>query len=137
MKDSSAWHRTSRPLEVCTAGGMLAVLSGSQRPRVGFRCRWAIPVFDLWVERSKMAVPVVSEPVPAVVGMAIRGFKGEGIGRPAPRGALTKVRKGVVGKVQKRFMSLAVSMTEPPPKARKASGWRGWAKAIAALMLEE
>lgn len=32
-------------------------------------------------------------------------------------------------------MSLAVSMTEPPPTARNASGWYGLAKAIASLIL--
>jgi len=40
-----------------------------------------------------MAVPVVSDPVPAVVGTAISGKSFEGIGRPLPSGALTKSRK--------------------------------------------
>ena len=38
---------------------------------------------------SKIAVPVVSEPVPAVVGMQIRGLRGLSMGSPLPRGALT------------------------------------------------
>lgn len=32
-------------------------------------------------------------------------------------------------------MSLAVSMTDPPPTARKASGWYGLANAMASLIL--
>ena len=39
---------------------------------------------------SRMAVPVVSEPVPAVVGIAIRGSKVLVIGNPFPTGALIK-----------------------------------------------
>ena len=49
--------------------------------------------------RSKIAVPVVSDPVPAVVGMAIKGLRGFVMGLPAPRGALTKSRKEAEGKV--------------------------------------
>lgn len=40
-----------------------------------------------------MAVPVVSLPVPAVVGTAIKGRSGLVMGRPRPRGAFTKSRK--------------------------------------------
>ncbi len=36
-----------------------------------------------------MATPVVSLPVPAVVGMAISGFSGPGTGSPLPIGGLT------------------------------------------------
>ena len=39
---------------------------------------------------SSIAVPVVSEPVPAVVGIAIRGDKVLVIGKPFPTGALMK-----------------------------------------------
>jgi len=39
---------------------------------------------------SRIAAPVVSEPVPAVVGTAIRGRKGLDTGKPFPMGALTK-----------------------------------------------
>ena len=45
-----------------------------------------------------MAVPVVSEPVPAVVGTAIRGRSGLLIGSPSPSGALTKSRNALLGK---------------------------------------
>ena len=66
---------------------------GSTIPSVGLRLRWAIPVFARLETRSKIAVPVVSDPVPAVVGTAMRGNSLEGMGRPRPRGALTKSRK--------------------------------------------
>lgn len=56
-----------------------------------------MPVFAFLATRSKMAVPVVSEPVPAVVGTAIRGFKGFVMGSPFPNGALTKSRKSASG----------------------------------------
>ena len=39
---------------------------------------------------SSIAVPVVSEPVPAVVGIAIRGIKVLVMGKPFPIGALIK-----------------------------------------------
>lgn len=44
-----------------------------------------------------MAVPVVSDPVPAVVGIAIRGSSFLSIGRPFPSGAFTKSRKSAFG----------------------------------------
>ena len=43
----------------------------------------------LLLQKSKIATPVVSLPVPAVVGIAISGFSGPGIGLPRPIGALT------------------------------------------------
>lgn len=82
-----------------------------------------------------MAVPVVSLPVPAVVGTAMRGVNFFSTGRPFPRGALTKSRKSASGYAVYRFMSFAVSMTEPPPTARKASGAKGRAHAMASLIL--
>lgn len=75
----------------------MLVLIGSQIPRVGLRLRWAMPVLAFLETRSKIAVPVVSEPVPAVVGTAISGFNGLVTGRPLPRGALTKSRKSACG----------------------------------------
>ena len=80
-------------MDAVTEGGMLAVFSGSQIPSKGFKARCAIPVLVLWDVRSKIAVPVVSDPVPAVVGTAIKGLRGFVMGFPAPRGALTKSRK--------------------------------------------
>ena len=122
VQDSRLWQSTSRPDEACTAEGIVRVFRGSQMPIVGLRARWAMPVFAFFATRSKIAVPVVSDPVPAVVGTAMRGYKAFVIGRPLPSGALTKSRKSALGKFVYRFMSFAVSMTLPPPTARKASG---------------
>ena len=77
---------------------MVRVFNGSQIPSVGFRTRWAMPVLAFFETKSKMAVPVVSEPVPAVVGTATRGRRGLVMGRPFPRGAFTKSRKSASGK---------------------------------------
>ena len=51
-----------------TAVGHESVLRVSTMPRVGFIARLAIPVLNDLDVMSRMAVPVVSEPVPAVVG---------------------------------------------------------------------
>ena len=98
-----------------------------------------------------MAVPVVSEPVPAVVGTATSGKSFEGMGKPLPNGALTKSRKSasvyisvvkeqqvndiIPGKVVYKFMSFAVSITLPPPTARNASGLYLLLTSIAAFTL--
>jgi hypothetical protein len=66
-------------------------------PNVGFNARCAIPVFVRFETRSKIAVPVVSEPVPAVVGIAIKGNSFFVIGRPLPNGAFTKSKKSFSG----------------------------------------
>ena len=59
-------------------------------PRTGFKARLAIPVLKAREVMSKIAVPVVSEPVPAVVGIAIRGRSFSVMGNPLPMGALMK-----------------------------------------------
>jgi len=59
-------------------------------PRIGFNARLAMPVLKESDVISRIAAPVVSEPVPAVVGTAIRGRKGLDTGNPFPMGALTK-----------------------------------------------
>lgn len=90
-------------------------------PRVGRRALDAIPVLNLSEGISTMAAPVVSEPVPAVVGtkkqraedkeqrsaeqaeegeeedrdaLAMRGRRVRVTGRPLPTGALMKSRRG-------------------------------------------
>ena len=98
VHDSREWQSTSRPEDACTAEGIVRVLIGSTTPSVGRNARCAIPVLAFWETRSNMAEPVVSDPVPAVVGTAIRGFRGFVIGRPLPSGALTKSRKSASGK---------------------------------------
>jgi len=62
-------------------------------PRTGFMARFAIPVLKERDVISRIAVPVVSEPVPAVVGIAIRGLRVWDMGKPFPMGALTKSRR--------------------------------------------
>ena len=58
-------------------------------PSVGFSRRCAMPVLACIRDQSKIATPVVSLPVPAVVGMAISGLSGPGTGSPLPIGGLT------------------------------------------------
>src|SRR6187431_31031 len=87
--DSTAWHRMSRPQDAATAGGALRVWSGSRKPSSGLSDRLEIPVFTCSRVRSKMATPVVSLPVPAVVGIAKSGLTGPGTGSPFPIGLLT------------------------------------------------
>ena len=89
MNDSSAWLRMSSPLDAATAAGSVRVFSGSTRPSVGLSRRLAMPVLACSRVRSKMLTPVVSLPVPAVVGIAMSGFSGPGTGRPLPIGGLT------------------------------------------------
>lgn len=98
-QDSKLWQSTSNPELTCTAGGIVLVFSGSHMPKVGFNALWAMPVFAFLATRSKIAVPVVSEPVPAVVGTAIRGERAFVMGLPLPSGALTKSRKSASGKL--------------------------------------
>lgn len=76
----------------------MRVFKGSHIPRVGFRARCAIPVLARTEVKSKIAEPVVSLPVPAVVGTAMRGSRGLVMGSPLPSGALTKSRKSASGK---------------------------------------
>ena len=45
-----------------------------------------MPVFADSESRSKIAMPVTSLPVPAVVGQAMCGFSGPGTGLPSPIG---------------------------------------------------
>lgn len=67
----------------------MRVLSQSTMPSVGRTYFDAMPVFTRRDTRSKIATPVVSLPVPAVVGIAISGLSGPGTGFPRPIGALT------------------------------------------------
>ena len=62
-------------------------------PSIGFMARFAIPVLKFMEVMSRMAVPVVSEPVPAVVGMAMSGLSFCSMGRPLPTGALMKSKR--------------------------------------------
>lgn len=59
-------------------------------PKTGFIARLAIPVLKEREVMSRIDVPVVSDPVPAVVGTAMSGNSFLVIGRPFPIGALMK-----------------------------------------------
>lgn len=97
---------------MCTSVGHDSVFLVSTIPRVGLRARDAIPVLNDLDVISRMAVPVVSDPVPAVVGTVkkclrcvshtfiafilwkflpqINGLSCCAIGRPFPIGAFMK-----------------------------------------------
>ncbi len=79
----------SRPDDAATALGIVRVFSGSSRPSVGLSRRFAMPVFACIFMKSKIVTPVVSLPVPAVVGIAMSGLSGPGTGRPLPIGGFT------------------------------------------------
>ena len=69
--------------------------------------------------------------------LAMSGFKVLSTGRPLPIGAFTKSRKSFSGWQRYRLAALAVSITEPPPMARKESNWPCLAKSMAALKLKK
>lgn len=110
-----------------------------------------------------MATPVVSLPVPAVVGTgqkknrdgfggqihkktcyspwwqdvpAMSGFSGFLMGFPLPIGALTKSRKSASGWQAYRLAALQVSITDPPPTATNTSNEPFLANAMASLKLQ-
>jgi hypothetical protein len=69
--------------------GSVAVTAGSISAMSGMSRRDRMPVFALIAESVKIAMPVVSDPVPAVVGHAMCGFTRPGTFCPAPIGAFT------------------------------------------------
>ena len=56
-----------------TFGGQLTVSAGSMRATFGHQVGATRPCFTLSFSLAKMAIAVHSEPVPAVVGMAMIG----------------------------------------------------------------
>ena len=101
-------------------------------PITGRNALCAMPVFASISRKSNIATPVVSLPVPEVVGMAISGFSGPGTGLPSPIGAFTYARKSA-GHVAYKFAAFAVSMLDPPPTATYPSKLPSVANAIASL----
>lgn len=75
---------------VYECGVALEIIKRTTMPRTGFIARLAIPVLKDLEVISRMEVPVVSEPVPAVVGTAINGMRALVIGNPFPTGAFMK-----------------------------------------------
>ena len=91
--DSSAWLMQSNPVAATTLAGNDFVTSGSTSATVGIRRREMMPVFAFSDVSVKIAMPVVSDPVPEVVGHAMCGLTAPGARCPAPIGALTYVMK--------------------------------------------
>src|SRR5512140_1071576 len=87
--DSSAWQRTSKPLAATTSAGSVRVQVGSTTASVGRSRAEAMPVLARKESTSQTAMPVVSLPVPQVVGQAMCGGRGPGTGAPPPTGLFT------------------------------------------------
>ncbi len=89
VSDSSAWLMQSKPVAATAFFGNDAATVGSISATSGISRREMMPVFALIERRLKIAMPVVSEPVPDVVGQAICGFTAPGTFCPPPIGAFT------------------------------------------------
>ena len=68
----------SKPLAATTLPGNVDVTVGSIKAIVGIIRLEMIPVLALMSVRLKIAMPVASEPVPAVVGQAMCGLSAPG-----------------------------------------------------------
>jgi hypothetical protein len=79
----------SMPAEAVTSGGSVSDTSGSITASVGRSRQWPKPVLTLSDSTSRTHIAVLSEPVPAVVGTAIRGLSWRWGARPRPIGLLT------------------------------------------------
>ena len=79
----------SKPLATTTLRGSVAVTVGSISAMVGINRREMMPVLALMSVRLKIAIPVVYDPVPEVVGQAMWGFRPPGPFWPPPIGAFT------------------------------------------------
>ena len=79
----------SKPVAATTFFGKVSVTVASTNATVGIKRREMMPVFALISVRLKIAMPVVSDPVPEVVGQAMCGLTGRGTFCPAPMGAFT------------------------------------------------
>ena len=130
MIDSSAWLMQSNPVAATTFAGSVRVTSGSTSATSGISRREMMPVFALSAVSVKIEMPVVSEPVPDVVGHAMCGRSGPGTRCPAPIGALTYVMNSA-GWLAYRLAALHVSMTEPPPTDTKPSTFDSRANRVA------
>src|SRR4249920_3835375 len=89
VNDSSAWQSTSNPLAATTSAGSVYVHVGSTSASDGLSRADAMPVLAFSASTSHTAMPVVSLPVPHVVGHAMCGGSAPGTGFPAPTGAFT------------------------------------------------
>ena len=103
---SSAWLMQSKPVEATMAAGSERVTSGSISATVGVSRREMMPVFALSAVSLKIEMPVVSEPVPEVVGQAMCGFSAPGHALPrADRRVHVGHELGRVRRVQVRGLA--------------------------------
>jgi len=75
---SIACVRASAPDPAVSIGGHVRVSSGSQSATAGIRYGLEMPTFTARSGSANTATGVTSEPVPAVVGMAMTGMIGPG-----------------------------------------------------------
>ena len=122
---------TSKPDAATTPPGSDSVVVGSTIASEGLSSGDAMPVFKPTDLRSTIVMPVVSLPVPQVVGHAMCGFSLPGIGLALPIGALMYAMRSS-GYVDSRLAAFAVSITEPPPSETKPSNAPSRANAAAA-----
>ena len=104
---STAWVNTSMPVSAVTAGGTLVVSCASSTARSGRRLSSIRGYLSPFSRSVMTAKRLTSEPVPLVVGTAMKGH---------PR-----ISRSLAAKYT---MALAASMADPPPKATTASGWK-------------
>ncbi len=78
----------SMPEAAVTSGGSDRVSSGSMIASVGRSRQWLIPVFTFIDSTSSTHIAVLSDPVPAVVGMAMSGLSWPWGAAARPIGAL-------------------------------------------------
>ena len=114
--DSMAWHSASRPEWAVTSAGRFSVNRQSSTACVGRICGLATEYFT--PSSYTTAKCVASLPVPAVVGTAMSGRPGM-----AGPGLRRTTSAAGAGWAERWLMSLAVSMTEPPPTASTTSTW--------------
>ena len=86
------------PLAATTSPGRVWVTRGSTTASDGRSRGPAIPVLAWCASQSKFAMPVSSLPVPEVVGQAMWGASGPGMGRASPSGALQDIVKKAEGR---------------------------------------
>ena len=104
-----AWHSASIPVEAVIAGGRPRVIFGSRMTQSGISFGLTMPTLSSSSGTRTMLFGVVSEPVPAVVGIISVGSPRRGIG------ALSSSSRNVTSLLSSTAVSLATSIALPPP----------------------
>ena len=116
---SIAWVRTSMPVSAVIFRGILATMTGSRMATSGIHSVVPSPTLRWNSVSVRTMAQVASEPVPLVVGMAIRRafslklYVSEAIKASGSRS----------GRASIRIMALAASRQEPPPTPMTQLGW--------------